>query len=72
MITSQGQPPWPLDVAISDGKSAGLSAPSTVRMKLFTLDHRLILRKAGLLAPRDRRNVQKSLAALLAVGKKTK
>lgn len=70
MITSQGQSPWPLDVAIGDGKSAGLSSPSTVRMKLFTLDHRLILRKAGRLARRDRQDVIESLKSLLGFGKR--
>ena len=70
MITSQAQSPWPLDVAIGEGKSAGLSSPSTVRMKLFTLDHRLILRKAGRLARRDRQNVIKSIESLLGSGKK--
>lgn len=70
MITSQRRSQWPLDIPISDGKSAGLSAPSVIRMKLFTLDHRLILRKAGRLAPGDRRSVQRSLKKLqgLAAG----
>lgn len=35
MITSAKNPPWPLDVEISDLKAAGLPAPSKVRMKLF-------------------------------------
>lgn len=65
MITSQGGTSWPLDVAISDQSQAGLPAPSLVRMKLFTLDHRLILRKVGKLSSRDRRNVVKSLKRLL-------
>ena len=42
MIASQGNPPWPLDCSITDLKSAGLPAPSLVRFKLFTLDHRLV------------------------------
>ena len=41
MITSAGNAPWPLDTHITDLKSAGLSAPSVVRMKLFTLDHQI-------------------------------
>ena len=65
MITSRGNVPWPLDVPIADGPSAGLTAPSVVRMKLFTLDHRLILRKAGNLARADRRAVLDSLKHLL-------
>lgn len=65
MITSRGNTPWPLDVPIAAGSRAGLMAPSVVRMKLFTLDHRLILRKAGNLARADRRAVLDSLKQLL-------
>jgi mRNA interferase MazF len=68
MITSQKQSRWSLDVPITDGRSAGLDSPSTVRMKLFTLDHRLVLRKAGRLAPVDRGNVIKALGKLLPLG----
>ena len=56
MITSAANPPWPMDVAI-DAAKGGLRAPSKVRLKLFTLDNRLILRKAGNLAESDRRAV---------------
>lgn len=65
MITSRGLPGWPLDVPIQDGPAAGLSAPSVVRMKLFTLDNRLILRKAGALAGRDAQSVAVNLKKLL-------
>lgn len=65
MITSDKNAPWPLDVPVTDGASAGLPAPSIVRMKLFTLDHRLILRKAGRLEEGDRDSVRESLKALL-------
>jgi mRNA interferase MazF len=65
MITSQGGASWPLDVSIADQSDAGLPAPSLVRMKLFTLDHRLILKKAGKLSKRDRQEVVKSLKHLL-------
>jgi mRNA interferase MazF len=67
MITSQQQPGWPLDVPITDSRSAGLPSPSTVRMKLFTLDHRLVLRKAGRLAKGDREQVARSLNRLLPI-----
>ena len=65
MITSQGHTPWPLDVPIADGQAAGLTAPSVVRMKVFTLDHRLVLRRAGALSNRDRRAVLSALKQLL-------
>lgn len=66
MITSAGNAGWPLDVAISDGDAAGLSAASLVRMKLFTLDNRFILRKLGQLAATDRKKVAAALKALMA------
>jgi mRNA interferase MazF len=65
MITSQKNPSWPLDTPISDMKKAGLAAPSKVRMKLFTLDTRLILKKIGTLANKDQKAVSKALKNLL-------
>lgn len=66
MITSAASASWPLDVALTDLVAAGLPSPSLVRMKLFTLDHRFVLRRAGRLAARDATAVQASLAALLS------
>jgi len=71
MITSAAHGPWPLDVAIDDLDAAGLPAPSVVRMKLFTLDFRLILRTAGRLAPTDRGAVQAALGEMLAADVET-
>lgn len=62
MITSAAHRSWPLDVPIGDLDAAGLPAPSTVRMKLFTLDDRLIERRAGTLGPEDVSRVRASLA----------
>lgn len=64
MITSAAHSDWPLDAAITDLKSAGLPSPSIVRMKLFTLDHQLVLRRAGALSARDRETVARSLRRL--------
>ena len=50
MITSAKNPDWPLDTLIGSLKKAGLSAPSKVRMKLFTLDSRLIIKKIAALS----------------------
>lgn len=66
MITSAGNAAWPLDVAITDGKAAGLVAASLVRMKLFTLDNRFVLRRLGQLAAADRKKVAAALKRLLA------
>jgi mRNA interferase MazF len=65
MITSAGNPPWPLDVPISDLGAAGLPQPSVARMKLFTLDDRLVLRVAGRLAAGDAAELQRSLDRVL-------
>jgi len=65
MITSAGHASWPLDATISDMKSAGLPAPSIVRCKMFTLDHRLVRGRLGRLSAKDQALVQKTLRALL-------
>lgn len=57
MITTQSNPPWPGDTMIADRDSAGLRVPCVVRIKLFTLDIRLILKKAGHLSPDDQARV---------------
>jgi mRNA interferase MazF len=65
MITSEKNAPWPLDVKIGDFKQAGLPAPSVVRMKLFTLDHRFVVARVGVLSDSDRMGIEASLHALL-------
>ena len=64
MITSAEHSAWPNDIAVRDLDIAGLPGPCVVRMKLFTLDHRLVLRKAGTLSRRDRDAVEKALGAI--------
>jgi mRNA interferase MazF len=66
MITSLANPPWPMDIAIDAG-AAGLRAPSRIRMKIFTLDNRLILQKVGSLTEMDRRAVAAVVQQLFAV-----
>lgn len=70
MITSASNSHWPLDVKIHDLDSAGLPSASVVRMKLFTLDEQLIIRKAGALASGDRKSVATSLHKLLGLKKR--
>jgi mRNA interferase MazF len=65
MITSAQHSAWPFDTAIRDLAAAGLSAPSVVRMKLFTLDNQLIIRRAGALAARDRTPAAEALNSVL-------
>lgn len=64
MITSAENASWPLDVLIEDLTHAALPAPSVVRMKLFTLDHRFIIQKCGTLSPSDKTAVQSALQSL--------
>ncbi len=64
MITSSKNSPWPLDTEIKNLSLAGLPAPSKVRMKLFTLDHRLILSKLGALSVSDAENVRAAIRKL--------
>ena len=67
MITSAKNSNWPLDVEIGDLDSAGLPSASVVRMKLFTLDNQLVIRKAGALAENDRKTVVTALRQLLSL-----
>ncbi|MEM9136370.1 MAG: type II toxin-antitoxin system PemK/MazF family toxin [Cyanobacteria bacterium P01_F01_bin.42] len=65
MITTASRSMWPLDVIIRDMQDAGLTHPSLIRMKLFTLDQKLIQRKIGGLSERDQISVHESLTSLL-------
>lgn len=65
MITSAKNSDWPLDTNIEDLDSAGLTSASVVRMKVFTLDAQLIIRKAGTLGMTDKSSVSKALRKLL-------
>ena len=64
MITSAKNSPWPLDAPVSNLKTAGLTSDSVVRMKLFTLDSRMILRRAGALGRPDHRRAASALRQL--------
>jgi mRNA interferase MazF len=65
MITSARQSAWPLDWPIEDLQAAGLPQACVVRLKLFTLDERLVLGRLGVLAAADRTAVAAQLAKLL-------
>jgi mRNA interferase MazF len=61
MITTKVDPSWPGDTSLEDPADAGLPAASTVRLKLFTLDNRLIAKVAGALSSGDRTRVTAQL-----------
>lgn len=65
MITTKTHTPWPGDVDIQHREPAGLPRPCIVRPKLFTLDNRLLLRRAGKLTADDREAVRQALGTLV-------
>jgi mRNA interferase MazF len=66
MITSAQHTPWPLDTSIVDLNSAGLPVASIIRLKLFTLDHRLIICTLGYLSDQDKTIFNKNFTALIS------
>lgn len=68
MITSADQSSWPGDLAIGNLAPTGLTQPCLVRLKLFTLDHRLIVRRAGKLSSADRQRLQAAWQHWLVLG----
>lgn len=66
MITSAKQSAWASDTEITDLATAGLTVPCVVRMKLFTLEAGLVVRKAGRLGPSDHHNVKAILQGVVA------
>ena len=67
MITSASNSDWPLDIILQDLDMAGLPSASVVRMKLFTLDDKLVIRQAGTLASTDRSAVATALHQLFDI-----
>jgi mRNA interferase MazF len=65
MITTRAHRPWPGDVEIEKLEQAGLPLPCIVRLKLFTLDNRLLMMRIGSLSPADRRRVASALRTTL-------
>ncbi len=53
MITSAHASTWPTDTVIQDLGKAGLTAPSLIRFKIFTLYEKLILYPIGTLSIQD-------------------
>lgn len=64
MITSARNHPWPYDVEIADLVKAGLPKKSVIRMKLFTIDHRLIIESLGTLSLKDQKELCKAVKSV--------
>lgn len=67
MITTAARSHWPSDVPLVDPAVAGLTAASLVRLKLFTLDNRLVSRRIGALSSRDRQAVRRMFKNVIAI-----
>ena len=61
MITTAKKNKWPSDIIINDWEKAHLPAPSVARMKVFTIDNRLIRKVAGKLSEKDKKALQRGL-----------
>ena len=58
MITRAEQPLWPGDHPIEDLETAGPPTNCLVRLKLFTLDQRRVIRQTGVLGRADQKNLR--------------
>jgi mRNA interferase MazF len=67
MITTAAAGPRPSDTALVDLGAAGLKSDCVVRLKLFTLDNRLISRRIGRLSDVDRARCSIALRGLIAI-----
>src|SRR5438876_8614075 len=65
MITTSGHRPWPGDVALSNYKAAGLHMQCIVRLKLFTLDNRLLMKGIDRLSAGDQKKISAQLKIYL-------
>lgn len=65
MITTKSEPIWRGDTWIEEPESVGLTERCLVRLKLFTIDSRLIVRQVGRLLASDVQRVQENLARCL-------
>ena len=65
MITSAKHSSWPMDIDIEDLNNAGLPIPSVIRLKIFTLDERLLMGHLGVLDNKTKQILQKKWAPYL-------
>ena len=65
MVTTARHSSWPLDWMIQELEGTGLPKDCLVRLKLFSLDERLVLGRLGVLSAVDRAGVADHLQQLL-------
>ena len=61
MITSAKNSDWANDYLIDTLKNTGLTTPSIIRQKLFTIDTRLVIKSIGALAVEDQKETSMRL-----------
>jgi mRNA interferase MazF len=71
MITTGAGSRWPSDHAIADLGATGLSHPSLVRWKVFTLPGALLGRRIGTLGDVDRAGITAQMATILGTPDRT-
>lgn len=67
MVTSAKNSLWPDDIPLINLEQAGISAGSIIRLKLFTLDVRLILGQLGALGKQEVNQLKANLKKYLAL-----
>ena len=67
MITTAKHSQWPTDITIENIEEAGLPVPSIIRLKIFSLDQRLILGKLGTLHKKDVETFYETLKKYLGI-----
>lgn len=65
MITSAKQSEWPFDTPINNKKHAGLPIDCLIRMKFYTADQSIIIRKAGSLSKADQKSFRENFMRVL-------
>jgi len=65
MITRAKASAWPNDIMIEEYKSAGLEQPCLVRMKLYTLDYKLLGKTIGQVTPRSLAQARRQCAEII-------
>lgn len=67
MITSAKHRNWKSDYQIQDIETAGLSSPSIIRQKIFTIDTRLIIEQLGNLSQKDITKIDSKIKSHLSI-----
>ncbi len=67
MVTTAAGSSWSSDTPLSDLATAGLRRPCVVRLKVFTLENRLLDRRLGALGQADRAAVRQAVRSTLGL-----